>query len=101
MPSNPSPEMVCVPVEPTERMLDHFAGTPFKNLHEGKQISERIAYSEMLAARPATELVACPTELLARVVSFLEMAGRNVHLLRDPPCLDELRALLAANGGGR
>lgn len=42
-----------VPVEPTEAMLDAFAGTPFVGLSVSKQEAERRAYAAMLDAAPS------------------------------------------------
>jgi hypothetical protein len=42
-----------VPLEPTDEMLLHFAGTPFEKLSPSKQRAERICYQAMLAAAPA------------------------------------------------
>lgn len=42
-----------VPVEPTEAMLDHIAGTRFSRLPPTKQAQEIAAYSRMLSSAPA------------------------------------------------
>jgi hypothetical protein len=46
-------QWVLVPREPTEAMLDAFAGTPFSGLTTGKQRAEREAYAAMLSAAPS------------------------------------------------
>lgn len=42
-----------VPIEPTDAMLDHIAGTHFSRLSPEKQAQEIAAYSRMLSAAPA------------------------------------------------
>lgn len=41
-----------VPVEPTDAMLDHIAGTRFSRLSPAKQAQEIAAYSRMLSDAP-------------------------------------------------
>jgi hypothetical protein len=42
-----------VPVEPTDKMLNHFSGTNFRDLNPSKMAEEIAAYSRMLAAAPS------------------------------------------------
>jgi len=48
-------ELVLVPKAATEPMLDHLAGTRFRELPSGKQANEVAAYKAMLIARPSCE----------------------------------------------
>lgn len=58
-----------VPVEPTDEMLSHMAGTDFTKLSIGKQSAERGAYRKMLAAAPAapTDALVLAKEALRKI----------------------------------